>query len=70
MILYHICPKSRLEEKLSYAKENGGNLLLTPPDPKRDLTGGHFPIYLHCLPLSLFQAENRVFLFVYQSCAV
>lgn len=50
MILYHILSKKRLEEKLAYAQENNGRLLLTPHLASMDTSNGLIPNYIHCLP--------------------
>lgn len=49
MFLYHILSQKRLQEKLSFAKEHGGRLMLTPHASSMDITGGLIPAYLHCL---------------------
>jgi len=50
MILYHICSIQRFEEKIAYAKDNGGKLFITPHIAKMDMSQGAIPEYIHCLP--------------------
>lgn len=50
MILWHFLTRSRLTEKLEYARSNNGNLLLYPPELSKDITKGKLTQYIYCLP--------------------
>ncbi|GEM_PF-7043942 len=50
MILWHFLTRSRLTEKLEYARSNNDNLLLYPPESSKDITKGKLTQYIYCLP--------------------
>ena len=57
MILWHFLTKERLLEKLAFAKQNGGALLLYPPELSKDISKGELKSYIYCLP-SLLSGMN------------
>jgi hypothetical protein len=50
MHLWHFLSPARLRQKLEYARQNQGELLLHPPEPAKDITEGELSQYIYCLP--------------------
>lgn len=50
MHIWHFLSKDRLLQKINYAANCSGELLLHPPEPAKDITKGQIAQYIYCLP--------------------
>ncbi len=64
MHIWHFLSKDRLLQKIEFAADHEGELLLHPPELEKDISKGQISKYLYCLPSILsgmkFSDQNKI----------